>query len=282
VNMEQKDTKQIFKEKTDITPFLIDWVKTVEKKIKEWGYGVKVHKERFGISIIVDDGAPTWYKLWVSNNEKEGGRFDLQAKGPDLKQAEDILRHINITYRLRGGNVYYHSSAKVFDAFDNACIKELGFHVGSHEQAVENFKRLKLEEGQEGEKIGYLYECKLKKNHFFGDGMADLGDWSYEMLDEYFNPKRENYEVFTKKEWDVITDEKTFVEAMKEKGYDGISYINQFEHCEDNIQYSYIIFDAKDLEIMNIFRCTFRDREKRTMEKPHINQQRREKSGRIL
>jgi len=194
------------------------------------------------------------------------GRQDKRFKGEDNRKRENVSV-------VRGriledkGMTLYHGSDKMFNTFENEYIKELGFHFGTKEQALDRIRHRGLDDDKTKER--YLYECEVNTKKMFGNGMMDLGTWDYDMIDEYFNPKKGNEEVFTEKEWEGIINKEEFVKVMKGKGYIGIEYINCFE--ADNGQMyknSYLVFDAKDIKIDAIYKVSDK---KEVFQKEKIN-----------
>lgn len=222
--------------------------KEINKKLLKKGFNTCLLPENI---ISINDGAKANYIIKISDNQNSVEKCDYQiyTNIEKTKNIDEIIRRVNISHKSRGGKVYYHGSNIDFENFDNDYIKELGFHFSSRKQAIEKLERMNLRIIGNCKK-GYLYECKLNIKNIY-ENMPDLGNWDIKKLYSYF--KNNNNKIFSDKEWGLIKNEKEFVKAMQKKGFNGISYINQFEHNGDDIKNFFIIFDAKDITICNTY-----------------------------
>jgi hypothetical protein len=144
----------------------------------------------------------------------------------------------------------YHASKSLFQKFNNNYMRDIGFHFGTREQAVRRVTGYDT-----GEADNYLYECEIAVEKMLGPEIIDLGQWDdFGMIDEYFNPARDNYETFTPEEFKKIRCAADFREALIKKGYDGISYLNTFEESGAMGGESFIVFDSKNVHIKHIYK----------------------------
>jgi hypothetical protein len=152
---------------------------------------------------------------------------------------------------------FYHSSPEYFEKFDNLKIKELGFHFGTRDQAFFNLRRQDLSRDKKGVPQGYLYKCRIDLKKVLPE-LMDLGDWSFSMIEEYFNFAKFNEELFSRNEWRNIKNVVDFKKEMIKKGFDGIEY----ENCFEGKGLSLVVFDAKNIKIKEIERVKFVIRER--------------------
>lgn len=123
--------------------------------------------------------------------------------------------------------IVYHGSNAKFTRFDlSYTTGQLGFHVGTKEQA-ENIRT----------NVNYVYALYASiKNPIRLD---DLGSWYGEHVVMMVN-KAANLNLH------LSASDRTIREALKRKGYDGVVYENRFEGDGD----SYIAFEPDQLKFV--------------------------------
>jgi site-specific DNA-cytosine methylase len=132
--------------------------------------------------------------------------------------------------------VVYHATNASFDAFDPQ-KRELGFHFGSVDAASKRAKEIGIKD-----KYNVIPVYLSLQNPY--DIVSDLGNWSdMGMLEEYLSETNEG--PFTNKEFSKFKNSDDVRKGLQAKGYDGISYINNFE---DQGSLSFIAFEPSQIK----------------------------------
>jgi hypothetical protein len=124
---------------------------------------------------------------------------------------------------------WYHASPAKFDRFK--ITSDIGFHFGTKRQALNRMKYRKI-------KNFYLYEISLLSGNFFrtNDKKVWLGKGLEEILSEASLPIGEQTEMIT----------------LLHTHFDGIVYQNGYEDSKRNGSDSIIVFDANNINIVDV------------------------------
>lgn len=138
--------------------------------------------------------------------------------------------------------VMYHGTTADFKEFDPE-KRELGFHVGetvNQADARIEDRTSKGEQYQAGSNVMPVY---VQANNPY-DIVNDLGNWNdMEMLREYLSEPGAG--PFTNEEFAQFKDSNDVRKGLQAKGYDSISYDNQFE---DGGGKAYIVFEPEQIK----------------------------------
>ncbi len=158
-----------------------------------------------------------------------------------IKQSKEILDRL-----FNQKNPYaYHGTRKKFKKFDPKYIKDLGFHFGTPEQALDRVGGFTIHPG-----VIKLVYLDIKKPY---DISSDLGAWDdMGMLEEYFAKSNEGPIPDKAFKDGTIKTPRDVAAYLERLGYDGIAYDNAFEGVQNGERpQAYIVWDTSRIKIIS-------------------------------